>query len=155
MTVKKKTKKKLTPYEKNQIQWDKENAWIDAIILAYDHNIQYDYPIPDGYRIRNAVRKAIEEIDVPKTFKNKILEVIWACKDEYCRLESYIHRDYIFGSEWFYGYGALYRWREGQKQKAEERVKKYISTRDKNNFKKLVDKIKITDTFFTFLYLFN
>ena len=142
--AKRKPRKKLSPYERNKIQWDKENAWIDAIILAYDHNIQYDYPIPDGYRICKVVRTAIDEIDVPKTFRSKILEVIWAPKDEYSKLECYIHRDYIFGSEWFYGYGALYRWREGQRKKAEERVKKYLPTRDKNDFKKLVAKIKIT-----------
>ena len=86
------------------------------------------------------------KIDFPKAFKDKVFGLVRAGKDENSMLESYIHLSgFLFGNEWFYGYGSLYRWREGQREKAQERVEKYLTTKDKNNFKKLQEAIAIKE----------
>jgi hypothetical protein len=145
-TTKKKTaKKKLTAYEKNCIKWDKEAAWKDAIILAYDFPIRYDYCIPENYRINKAVRVAIDKLKLHKKFKDKVWELVHSRRDEYSELESYMSDyEHRFGSEWFHGYGTLYRWRPGEKEKAEARVEMYLSDGEKKCFEKIREAIKIT-----------
>jgi len=143
---KSKPKKRLTTLEKNKIEWAKRDAHIDVILLAYDKPIKYDYPLPEPYRIRQAVSKVIEDMDAPKAFKKMVSEVVWACKDEYSRLEDHMRlSDYTFGHEWFYGYGTLYRWREGAREKAEANIKKYVSASDMKYYKKLQDAIRIEE----------
>ena len=143
--IKKKTaKKKPTEFEKNCIKWDKEAAWKDAILLAFDFPIQYDYPIPEKHRINKAVKKVLDELGLPKKFTEKVWKLVSSGRDEYSILESYISNfDNRFGSEFFYGYGTLYRWREGEREKAEKRVQMYLSAGEKKCFEKIQEAIKI------------
>ena len=138
--------KKKTAYEKHEEEWDKKNAWIDAILLAYDYNIKYDYPIPPASRVRKVVRKIVDEIDVPKAFRDNIRGLVFSSRSSYSPLEGYLS-DYThrFRHEFFTGYGTLVTWRDGERENAEKRVEKCISTRDKNNFKRLRDAIRITE----------
>ena len=138
--------KKLTKKEKYYLKLDAESAWKDAIILAYDRNIKYDYPIPEKYTICKAVQAVIDYIGVPKTFRTKVWDLVSSGRDSYSYLESYISNyESRFGDEFFYGYGSLYRWREGEREKAEKRVKTHITTRDQNYFKKLQEAITIDE----------
>lgn len=134
----------LTDFQKNVIEWDKRDSWLDAIVLAYTLNIKHDYPIPHPHNISNAVDNALEKLKVPKTFKNRVLELTREPRDEMSRLENYVrYHETRFGSEWFYGYGLLFRWREGERLKAEDRIANYIPTRDRNLLKKLQEMITI------------
>ena len=138
-------KKRLTTLEKNRIQWEKEEAWMDAILLAYDKNIKYDYPMPDAYKIIKSCKQVIRDIKVSKPFKDKVEKVLFGTYDSYAPMENYMgHYDSRFGHEWFFGYGTLYRWRDGEREGAKSRVQQYLSTRDRGYFKKLQDAVRIT-----------
>lgn len=122
---------KKTEYQKNVEMWEKRDVWLDAILLSFDRPIVYDYPFPDGYRINERAKAIIaklrDEKKIPQTLAKSILKQCWAMKDDYSDLERHIINDRIFGHEWFYGYGILYRWRDGENTKARDRIDKYMS----------------------------
>ena len=127
--------------------WEKQDALVDAILLAFDLPLKYDYVIPPEYDIGTLVRVYLKETKVPKNFQYIIQEVVCAFSDEHSVLESYLKgSEEKFGREWFYGYGTLSRWRYGEKEKAEKRVDKYLTESQKENIKKLQAAIKIKDT---------
>ena len=142
-----KTKKKTARERENDawsLQWDEESSWKDSILLAYSNNIRYDYHIPPAYNIEKAVIKCIKEMKFPKTFKDEVRAIVFSDRYERSEIDRYLRSKEKFGNEWFYGIGTLYRWREGEREKAEARVEKHISTRDKNNLKKLANALEIS-----------
>jgi len=58
--------KKLTPYEKNKLAWEKRDAILDAVLVAYTKNIKHDYPIPGHYDIRQSVVRFTNASDFKK-----------------------------------------------------------------------------------------
>ena len=155
-TTKKRLKKTLIDTVVSELE--KKNAIIDAILLSFVDNLVYDYPIPPRGDIANLVREAMRLHDWPKTFKNKVLDIIRGCRDEYTRLDSHLANTCRFGSEFFYGYGTLLRWRAGEREKAEERVKQHISTRELKHVAKLQEILrpevdeKVPDDFHKMLF---
>jgi hypothetical protein len=139
--------KKLSTYEKNVITWEKRDVWMDVVLMAFDKSIQYDYPIPDLYRTNNHVISIINELKskkkIPSNVADKILKHCWASKDEYSNLETRLTWNHIFGSEWFYGFGTLYRWRSGEKEKAQVRIDKYIPKSEKKFIPIIQDSLKL------------
>jgi len=117
---------------------DKDRVIPDAIVLSFVDNIQYDYPIPPTHDVKNLALEAMRLHEWPKAFKAKVTDAVRSPRGEYSILEYYLGSEIRFGSEFFYGYGILKRWREGEREKAEERVKKYMSARDR----KLVEKLQ-------------
>ena len=97
---------------------DAENAPMDAIILAFDFNIKYDYDLPSPSHIRKAVIIALKKRRFPKEFKDKIWKLVKCYSDSNCSIEHYMGNfDHHFGNEFFYGHGTLYRWRKGEREK--------------------------------------
>lgn len=144
MNSKPKTKEK----SKFLRDYEKRHAIVDAILLAYEKHILYDYPIPNAHEVCSLVKMYLEKTDkkLPEKFKNKIREAIWAAKDEYSNLEDYLrHHENKFGHEWFYGYGTLHRWRPGQREEAEKRVKKHLTSTEQKHLPHLHDHIRITN----------
>ena len=145
MTAKAKKKVKIVQdeWKKFEDECDKKHAFLDAIFLVFDKNIKYDYPIPDYYHIEARIRACLDIVDVPKTFKGQLKEIYWEAYDSYSDVHDYLTHKTKFGSEWFYGYGTLYRWRPGEREKAQARVEKHLTTRQKNYFAKLEKKLKL------------
>ena len=65
------------------------------------------------------------------------MDAIWRRYDEYPKIKEHLNNSGIFGAEWFFGHGTLYRWRPDAREEAEKRVKKHLTTRDRNCAKKL------------------
>jgi len=133
--------KKLTPYEKNKLEWEKRDSILDAILLAYTKNIMHDYPLPGHNRIRERVQKFMKTAEgkkMPKKLQDKIWEATSAPHDEYSVLETHlIHGGHQFGSEFFYGSGTFYRWRRGERAKAQARVRKYFTEEERKYLAKM------------------
>lgn len=133
--------------KKRREKWDKENAFGEAIILAFDLPLKYDYTIPPIGDIEALVKCFSENKKCPKSFNKKLWQWIGGCRDEMTLLHSHIVGDpSVFGSEFFYGYGVLYRWRDGEKEKAEMRMNKYLTQTEKKYMKLLQETIKIRET---------
>lgn len=138
--------KKPKTDEEYKVVREIRDSHLDVILVAYDRPIKYDYILPDPYRIGKQVYDIIYKISAPKTLKETIIENVYSGKDEHSILENYMRlSDYIFGHEWFYGYGTLYRWREGKKEQAEKNIKKYISSIDMKYYKIIQDAIRIKE----------
>jgi hypothetical protein len=114
----------------------KENVWCDVLLTSFKTPIKYDYPIPDIYRIMTSVEKTIKVSSKTNTTFNKIADhlhsLVFSFKDESSPLEMYLNRENLFGSEWFYGYGTLYRWRSGEESAAIDRINKLISKKEQH-----------------------
>jgi len=120
--------------EKLHAKWDSKNAVYDALLLAFIKPIKHDYPIPDSYRVNKVVEKVIDALpkNVPKEFKDRMRDIVFVPHDDRSQLARYLSDyDSIFGSEFFYGYGSLYRWRQGQESEAMIRVAKYIPKKER------------------------
>jgi len=73
-----------------------------------------------------------------KNLQNRIWEAVQASRDEYSILESHlIHANCQFGSEFFYGHGTFYRWRRGERAKAQARVRKYFTEAERKQLAKM------------------
>ena len=125
-------------------EWDQEHALVDAVILAFDLNLVYDYPIPPACDVETLLKAYLEKKGVSKAFKEELWGIIRCSRDEYSRLERYLGgSDNVFGHEWFCGFGTLSRWRPGEREKAMERVDKYLTPLQKKWLSKLHNAIKI------------
>lgn len=138
---------KLTEYEKNVITWEKRDIWLDVILLSFDKPIVYDYPIPDKHRTNihtgNVFKKLNDSKKIPKSLAELLFKHVWSAKDDYSDLENRLSWDHIFGNEWFYGYGDLYRWRNGEREKALARVDKHIPKNYKRYIPVIQDALKL------------
>lgn len=122
-------KKKLTVYDRNVIKWEKRDVWIDVVLAAFETPIKYDYIIPDACSINDKVKHLIKLLrgKIPRQITEQLGEITFAYKEEYSSLMHHlIMAEHIFGHEWFYGHGTLYRWRSGQKEECIKRINKYI-----------------------------
>lgn len=129
-------------------KFDKEYALIDGILLSFDLNLRYDYMIPSGSDIKNLIDMYLFKTDtkdpLPPKFRSQLIEMSKNSKDEYSMIEKYLQFDINrFGKEWFYGFGMLYRWRKGEKEQAEKRIEKYLTSYQKKHLKVLQKAIKI------------
>jgi len=115
-------------------KFEKNDIWCDVVVLSFHKNIKYDYPIPSTSDVTERARRLCKsDIGLPGHILDNLWKLIWRqSKDDYCQLEDYMRLcDYIFGSEWFYGFGTLLRWRPGEREKALKRIEKWINKEDK------------------------
>ena len=127
-------------------EWDREHALIDAVLLAFDFNLLYDYPIPPDGDVQTLLLKYIGSKGVSSQIANDLRNIIQSNRDEYSNLERYMRESKeVFGQEWFAGFGVLSRWRDGEREKAIERVNKYLTPSQKRYIKKVQDSIRILE----------
>ena len=117
--------------EELEDRWEKESAWLDVILLSFIKPIIYDYPIPDGDGTSTHAINTIKELKklekIPNSICDILLDCLYSSRSEYSKLYYHLGNNDKFGNEWFYGYGTLYRWRNGEREKAQERINKHIS----------------------------
>lgn len=125
----------MTEYEKNCIKWDKEKVWVDVVLLSFKKTIIYDYTIPPSGEVNKISQDVVKQLEIegkiPKSLSKVILEKLHCSRDDCSDLEWRLRSDNVFGDEWFYGWGTLYRWRKEAKVKAKENINKYISEKEK------------------------
>jgi len=126
-------------------RYERQCAVIEGILLAFDKQLKYDYEIPNANEVRELVQKYLKSKSRKTKLLKEVEEVInrWD-RDSYSVLEDHIRlANFQFGSEWFYGYGDFYRWRPGEKEKAQERVKKLLTKSEQKQLAELQEAIKI------------
>jgi len=113
------------------LEIQKKNRDIDmccnAILLNFKENIIYDYPIPDVSKVTDAIKMALNDSkNTSKRILDLISEYIEERHDEDSYLRRYLWSQNVFGHEFFYGSGELFRFRDtkGIKKKVLEHFNK-------------------------------
>ncbi len=136
----------------------------DALLLQFKKPIRYDLTIPNGYHIYNLFVVAdkimkggrinkkgiylmqhdfeyISEKSFPhlsKKVSKGLIDVLRDSRRETSFLQDYMERRKdIFGRDWFFGYGDLFRFRDGEREKAELRVSNTFSKEELAEFNKI------------------
>jgi len=120
---------------------------IEAILLGFNkllHPHYKDYVIPSPRRIQDFVGKASRDIKLRGRIKEgweriTMREVTGGPEQSTNYFEDYMHGFIQNKLDWrfFLGYGDLYKFREGEREKAEERAKSYWTTSEIKNFRKI------------------
>lgn len=124
-----------------------EDRTIEAILLGFNeplHPLDKEYVIPSPRRIQDFVGKVIRDTNLQRRIKEgwKRITMRGVAGPEQSTncLEDYYMP--IFGPSkldwrWFPGSGDLFKFREGEREKAEERAKYYWTTSEINDFLKI------------------
>ena len=111
-------------------KWAVDNIWSDVVYMCFTDPIKYDYTIPSKGDFSDMMKTVIGELQtsqiLPKSLKEHLVDICSSSRDYYSRLAEYTERDWMFGNEFFYGFGTLYRFRSEQTEKAALRIKKYM-----------------------------
>lgn len=93
----------------------------------------------------NRVKEGLERALTTKyPSYNGEIPIISNLTPSYC-----LYNDYKFGVEWFFGYGNLFRFRAGEREKAEKNVKEYFNEKEMANFRQLYEPMReyVSDCF--------
>ena len=136
---------KETPRQKkNREEYERGNAWMDVILTAFDKPIHHDYNIPGWGGTNDRAELCLKRVKLPKKIQDEIRDLLWCTRDDYSRLESYMMNcDHMLAMEFFYGYGSIHKYRDGQKEKALARIKKYIPAKDQKYVKAMQEAIRL------------
>jgi hypothetical protein len=117
--------------EKWHKEYERKYRWVFRLIIYPHSYIKYDYTLPDPNLITDWVNDAINDMKVSNKTKERIKKEIdgrnpW---DDYSKISLFMQSESLFGKEWFFGYGTLYRWRNGEEDNA-LRMFNYLSVKD-------------------------
>lgn len=102
-------------------KWRKEHErkyrWVFRLILYPHSYIKYDYCLPDPNLITDWVNDIINEMKISSKIKERIKKEIDGreSRDDDSKISLFMQSEGLFGKEWVFGYGTLYRWRPGEK----------------------------------------
>lgn len=98
---------------------DYQDALCDFILVNFTKNIKYDYPIPGISDIIDLTVKSLDQWKTKSVVKQDLFDIIRENKDENSILRIHMmFCDSKFCSEWFYGVGDIYKYRQNEKAKA-------------------------------------
>jgi len=135
---------------KKKIDADTDEYYADlavcrTILLAFKKNFKYDYKIPDSYYIIKRLNHKITTLDICPSLKLKLLRVIdteW--KDEYSTLERFMSGDSsVVRAEWFFLWGTLFTWRNGERTKSVKLMKQYLTEEEQKDIVKVWEVLKV------------
>lgn len=126
---------------------DEKYKWVFAILLSFEKYIKYDYPLPDPSLITLWANEVVNSIKVSDKTKTKIKKELDGRedRDDFSNIDLYMDSKAEFGKEWLYGYGTLYRWRNGfesSDMKREWHMKKYFNNQEQKILMQIQEKIK-------------
>jgi hypothetical protein len=158
-----------------QVEYKKRTC--DAILCQFDKPLIYDLFIPSPENIyslmfvageitsgkRITLSKFWEIMDEEDLYGNFLTENhfsklskkvsggiihLWDAEDGFS-LREYLKQKNIFGNEWVDNYGSLYRFRDGEREKSEQRIKGYFTEKESSDFDKIGEIIRLyTEQFF-------
>lgn len=122
---------------------------IDSIIEAV-HNICGTKKVSDWsgprYSCYQGASLGIKSLDKPTKIPKRILdglaEVIDHGKEERSFVDNHFKQDWVFGNEWLYGKGTMYRYRPGQRKEAKDRIEKYFKKAELESLKQIGAEVK-------------
>jgi hypothetical protein len=138
----------------------------NALLLQFKEPLIYDLTIPNFPNIKTLMHILIEDLqgnkinpsdvdcltctdysdiikfDSCNLFSNKVKKGLEFCfnrqeKYDIPPLEVHLASQDIFGSEWVFGYGNLYRFRDGKKEEIQKQVEEYFDKMELEAFKKI------------------
>jgi len=138
----------------------------NALLLPFDKPITYDLYIPGFDDLKTSIQivgdilkgKSVDiskvdccfDMNYPKypefdsftKFPERVikgLEKIFFMKDRDSTafLEEYLMNKSLFGNEFVYGFGTLYRFREGKRKEVGEGIKGYFKTKEREAFEEI------------------
>lgn len=112
---------------KRIMDFTRQDSICGALLLAFNKKLKYDYYIPRIYVLESMLKRDIAKVEIAKDFKSEILELIICYGDGDSYIGRYLSQEYRFRNEWFFGWGDLYTWRQGQKKRDVEFSNKYLS----------------------------
>jgi hypothetical protein len=114
--------------------------WLLNYPLAY---IKYDYCLSDPNLITDWVDDIIGDMDMSNKIKARLKKEMDGRedRDDCSKISLFMNSESRFGKEWFYGYGSLYRWRNGEKDKAQKTFSR-LSVRDEMLVYKIHDRLR-------------
>ncbi len=158
-----------------QVEYKKRTC--EAILLQFDRPLIYDLSIPSPENIYSLLFVAGEITNGKKVTLSEFWEImdeedlcgnfltenhfsklskkvskgiihLWDAEDGFS-LREYLKQKNIFANEWVDNYGSLYRFRDGEREKAELRVKGYFTEKESSDFDKIGEIINLyTKQFF-------
>jgi len=151
--------------DKDKKLYEPNDRTCDALLLQFKEPKIYDLTIPDGYNIYSLVviagkimnRKKVNPKEVncistnhshcplkkeylsklSKRVSEGISQVLRESRNEYSLLYIYLCQQEIFANEWFFGHGTWHRFRDGEREKAEQRTKNYFNEKELSEFDKI------------------
>ncbi|GAF87778.1 unnamed protein product, partial [marine sediment metagenome] len=137
----------------------------DALLLQFKEPKIYDMTIPSAYNIYSLIVIAGEimngkKIDPKKVncistnhddnFLSKehlsklskkvsegIFNVVDEFRDAYSFLYHYLNKQSLFAHEWFFGHGDWYRFRDKEREKAEQRITNHFNKKELSEFNEI------------------
>lgn len=125
----------------------KRDAMCDGVLLCFEDTIKEDCTMPNPYLIEKMIQTYINRDNVSKELKEKLLDIIIGGTSEKHSLLSYymtFSEDRIIAT-FFYGHGTFYKWYDGEKEKAQKRVEKHLSSNIIEELKDLKKCLKIIE----------
>lgn len=111
----------------------KTEAYCNAIVLAFDNQFHYDYDIPRLSLITNRLRDVLPNLNICDSLRTKIESVLQETYDTYSSFHDYFKSQHRFRTEWFYGWGDLYTWRPGERDKANRSLQRFFTEVELND----------------------
>jgi hypothetical protein len=127
--------------------WWRENGKLmsmtgNALFLQIKNPLLYDLYIPYFEKLKVFYEKEILNGSSSNNFSKRVLRGLELCflsvgRDDESPLYTHLGEKNIFGREWFFGHGDMYRFRDGVKQKIKKEVEMYFDKRELECFEEI------------------
>ncbi|MFH1503228.1 MAG: hypothetical protein ABIE36_01060 [Candidatus Diapherotrites archaeon] len=127
--------------------WWRENGKLmsmtgNALFLQIKKPLLYDLYIPEFLKLENFYEKEVLNKGSSKNFAKRVVRGLELCflnvgGDDTHPLNTHLGEKDVFGSEWFFGHGTLYRFRDGKKQQIKNEVERYFNKRELESFEEI------------------
>src|SRR4030043_1483885 len=124
--------------------WWRENGKLmsmtgNALFLQIKKPLLYDLYIPYFEKLEDFYRKEILKKEISKNLSKRVIRGLELCfldfgKDDERPLNTHLGDKNLFGKEWFFGHGDMYRFRDEQKQKIKKQVEGYFDDGELDSF---------------------
>ena len=99
--------------------------------------------MPDPVLITDWVNTIINDMNLSNKTKEKLKKEIDGreSRDDYSKIDLFMQSEQMFGKEWFFGYGTLYRWRNEEKNNALRKFN-HLSNKDEKFMYQIQNKLR-------------
>ena len=130
---------------KFELDYELKERVVEALLVGFNKPIYLEYPIPGPVYIKRVVNRGLNDLSgkLESRVEWGLTYALHGHKGHPEFLDNYMsHRRDILGMEWFYGQGSLYRFRRGERKKAQARVEVFFTLDELKNFRDLHKSIR-------------